>query len=44
MTLLEYVQRATKIIPSLKNLEYNDCLKALNMLASERRRVCGHLI
>ena len=42
---LEKVQkRATKLIPALKNLPYNDCLKACNMSTLHYRRVRGDMI
>ena len=45
INLLESVQRRmTKIIPSIKHLEYNDRLNALNLFSLERRRLRGDLI
>ena len=45
INLLESVQRrATKIIPSLKHLEYEDRLRVLNMFSFERRCVRGDMI
>ena len=45
INLLESVQRrATKIIPSLRHLEYIDRLRVLNMFSFERRCVRGDMI
>ena len=42
---LEKVQRrATKLIPSLKKLSYNDRLKSLNITTLEERRIRGDII
>ena len=43
--MLESMQRrATKIIPSLKNLSYENRLKELNMHSLERRYMRGDMI
>ena len=45
MDMLEKVQRrATKIIPSIKNLSYENRLKELNMYSLERRYMRGDMI
>ena len=45
ISLLEAVQRrATKMIPSLRHLEYKDRLRALNMYSFERRCLRGDMI
>lgn len=45
ISLLESIQRrATKLIPSLKRLSYEDRLKDLNMFSVERRMLRGDLI
>lgn len=42
---LEKIQhRATKLVPQLRNLEYGDRLKVLNLTTLEERRVRGDLI
>ena len=42
---LEKIQhRATKLVPELRNLEYNERLKALNLTTLEERRERGDLI
>ena len=45
INMLEGVQRrATKMIPALKSLSYEDRLKKLNMFSLKRRRVRGDMI